>query len=116
MEQFVHFFLPKGVPRKRNETFAAYGLSMASSAALSEDVYATELEKAEISDLSSVEDRGIVTVCTTNDGSDGLDRLLQDDDGNRVVILVPGNVPGEKDSWEKSFHLFLRETAEVSHA
>lgn len=103
-------------PRLRNLHHAASSnqrnlASMTSPEPFSDEAYLSELEAASTSDLSLVEDRGIVTVYTSPDSPGD---LLRDGDGNFIVTIVPANVPSEKGAWEKSFLLFLRETAEVS--
>eukprot|EP00171_Calliarthron_tuberculosum_P019823 IDg19823t1 len=49
-------------------------------------------EEMDNSDLSNVERRGIVTVCTEGDDTS---KLLHDKDGNAIVVLIPKNVPNE---------------------
>lgn len=61
-----------------------------------------ELDKALNADLSSLEHRRIVTICTEKDDANA---LLYDKDGNAIVVIVPENVP--ENEWEKAFQLFL---------
>lgn len=68
-------------------------------------------EEAPGNDLSSVERRGIVTICTDKDDTS---KLLQDKDGNAIVVLIPKNVPNETGAWEKAFSLFLRTMQQIT--
>ena len=71
--------------------------------------YEDNLTVAEATDLTDVESKGIIRVVRKVDGT-----AIVDKQGNFLIMMVPGLIPKEKDAWERSFLLFLRESKEVS--